>query len=154
MGVLRFRLDDVRPLARHALGCKQFRKTFVEEEEKREPEPALHLVHDDGVYIMSNGLPMDLVQDGKNPQAKVAYAEFCDPRKDPGWWEESRAQVGGDDFVELLPLEESLRDAVFDETMDALVVEMTADRLTVKVTGRSRPAPARKGKRPRAVERG
>jgi hypothetical protein len=154
MGVLRFRLDEVRPLARHALGCKQFRKTFVEEEEKREPDPGLHLVHDDGVYIMSNGLPMDMVQDGRGPRARVAYAAGCDPRKDSAWWEESRAQVGGDDFVELLPLEESIRDAVFDETMDALVIEMTADRLTVKVTGRSRHAPAGRGKTPREVGRG
>ena len=142
MGTIRFRLDEVRPLARHALGCKQFRKTFVEEDEKREPEPALHLVHDDGVYIMSNGLPMDIVREGKKARARVAYAESCDPRKDPGWWEESRALVGGNDFVELLPLVESLRDAVFDEVMEMLVVEMTAERLTVKVTGRPSPAPA------------
>ncbi len=141
MGTLRFRLDEVRPLARHALGSSRFRKTFVEEEEKREPGPALHLVHDHGVYIMSNGLPMDMVGSGKCRQARVAYAAGCDPRNDANWWEESRAQVGGDDFVESLPLDEGFRAAIFDGTMDALVIEMTPDRMTVKVAGRSRPGP-------------
>ncbi len=142
MGTLRFRLDEIRPLARHALGCTKYRRTFVEEEEeKREPGPALHLVHDQGVYVMSNGLPMDMVGSGKSRQARVAYAAGCDPHRDAAWWEESRALVGGDDFVEPLPLEEGFRAAVFDETMDEMVIEMAPDRMTVKVARHARRDP-------------
>lgn len=55
--------------------------------------PALMLVHDEGVYLMSNGL-------GKN-QPDPVYAEGLGPDN----YEECRAAVGGDDFVDYLGLE-------------------------------------------------
>jgi hypothetical protein len=71
------------------------------------PRPCLFFVHDNGVYLMSNGEPRDLL-DPADPQssAYVVYAEQCNPTIDDDWWENSRDLVGGDDFVEALPIAE------------------------------------------------
>jgi hypothetical protein len=66
-------------------------------------KPALFFVHDQGVYLMSNGEPRDMGDDGRTPY--VAYAEGCNPETDENWWETSRDLVGGDDFVEELLIE-------------------------------------------------
>ncbi|RXG91627.1 DUF3085 domain-containing protein [Bradyrhizobium zhanjiangense] len=62
--------------------------------------PSVLLVHDQGVYLMSNGWPRDIA---KGETSYVAYAEGCNPDRDRDWWETSRQLVGGDDFGECLP---------------------------------------------------
>jgi hypothetical protein len=61
--------------------------------------PGLNLVHDQGIYLMSNGFPA--LPQGEN----VVYAEGCepDPERNPDWWDHCRELVGGDDFVDYLP---------------------------------------------------
>jgi hypothetical protein len=66
--------------------------------------PALLFVHDQGVYLMSNGIPHLLSEDGNSHQ--VIYAEGCNPNvgEFDDWYLTSRDLVGGDDFVEILPI--------------------------------------------------
>jgi hypothetical protein len=61
--------------------------------------PALLFVHDQGVYLMSNGMP-------RTDPNTVAYAEGCNPGvgEFDDWYGMSRELVGGDDFVEILPI--------------------------------------------------
>ena len=59
--------------------------------------PGLWLVHDDGIYLMSNGHP-GLLVDEAGPRHFVVYALGYDPKSDPDVWERSRDAVGGDDF--------------------------------------------------------
>jgi hypothetical protein len=66
--------------------------------------PALLFVHDQGVYLMSNGIPQLRTEDDKSNH--VIYAEGCDPNigEFDDWYGMSRELVGGDDFVEILPI--------------------------------------------------
>jgi len=107
--MLIFDAADVRRVAEHAIGSPRHQDHLVAYSDDGEPitepgAPALLLVHDDGVYLMSNGLPRDLVAGtGERGRSFAAYARGCDPARDPGWWDASRALVGGDDFAETLP---------------------------------------------------
>jgi len=100
MGLCVFKTADVVRCVTHALAAKKFRMPFSTEE----PRPALLFVHDQGVYLMSNGLPPDLVTAG-SPTAYAAYADQCAPDRDEDWWENSRARVGGDDFGEIIKVD-------------------------------------------------
>ena len=71
--------------------------------------PCLLLVHDTGVYLMSNGIPRYFDESGN--KSYVVYAEHCHPDNDEEYRETSRELVGGDDFVETLPIPRSWRDA-------------------------------------------
>lgn len=67
IGVCRFKVNEVLRCVLHAVNNKP----------KDGSEPSILLVHDDGVYIMSNSNPADL--DGASSYA--AYAEGCNPKK-------------------------------------------------------------------------
>lgn len=75
------------------------------------PAPALFLVGDEGVYLMSNGkpgLPKDEEAAAKQADGeeffscKVAYAKGFDPEKDDDYYENKRRIFGGDDGAETL----------------------------------------------------
>lgn len=100
MGLCVFKTAYIKRCIEHALKATDFRMPFSEEP----PKPALLFVHDQGVYLMSNGLPMDNISHSGS-SAYVAYAEGCDPKINSNWWEASRALVGGDDFGEILPID-------------------------------------------------
>ena len=68
--------------------------------------PALWLVKDQGVYLMSNGKQPEVPKGASLP---VAYADESNPKK-PGanfddWYEAARDIMGGDDCVISLPIE-------------------------------------------------
>lgn len=134
MGTAVFRLAEVRPLAEHALAAQKHLPTFGEEKEP-DPGPALHFVHDDGIYVMSNGDPRQLVGEGDKQHSRVAYAEGCDPKKNDDWWEESRAIVGGDDFVEKIPIDDNMKRWLFDQTKEVLIIELNGETMDIKVAG-------------------
>lgn len=90
------------------------------------PGPALFLVHDDGVYLMSNGEPVDL-RNKDELSAYVAYAENCNPDKDPDCWENSRDLVGGDDFAETLAIDASWLEKC--DTHDELRITIDPDTM-------------------------
>lgn len=98
-----------------------------------DPEPALNFVHDQGIYLMSNGKP----QLADDDPGRVIYAEGFDPSKESfdDWWEGARAIVGGDDFVEPLPLDARLirmarAFASFTTNPPAFYVEVTEESFT------------------------
>ena len=117
MGICRFKTSELKPLIEHAKAAAEFDMGYenMTDEEciaaglppitNRTPRgPALLFVHDQGVYLMSNGEPRLHTEDGKSNH--VIYAEGCNP--DIGefddWYGMSRELVGGDDFVEILPI--------------------------------------------------
>lgn len=88
-------------LALHAMNAPQHEMGYDTE---TEPNPALLFVHDQGVYLMSNGIPRDRPAEGET--SHVVYAAGCDPNvgEFDDWYGRSRELVGGDDFVEVLSL--------------------------------------------------
>lgn len=121
---LKFDYAQVQELIAHTKASKLHRLTFGErykiygedkcmthqEGEEERGEPGLWLVKDEGIYVMSNGLPglpenpeQDTTE--KFYKQKAVYAEGFDPRKDEDTYDKARAAVGGDDFCDLVPLE-------------------------------------------------
>jgi hypothetical protein len=83
--------------------------------------PALMFVKDEGIYVMSNGLPGLAI--GQN----VVYARNYDPRKGDVW-ERCREAVGGDDFAEYIGLAEL---GPMPAGATALVIKVSASDFTV-----------------------
>jgi hypothetical protein len=91
MGICVFKTKDVLPAFKHAIRGKEHEMGF---EATEAPAPGLMLVHDQGVYIMSNS---------KEEEGHVvAYAKGCNPERDEFFYEESARLVGGDDFGEVV----------------------------------------------------
>jgi hypothetical protein len=96
---LKFAAADMRRIVTHSINAKdQSPIAYTTEPVKA---PAIILVHDQGIYVMSNGNPGDIREEGK-PGQFVAYAEGFDPEKNDDWWDAARDAVGGDDFAETL----------------------------------------------------
>ena len=73
-----------------------------------EVPPALLLVKDDGIFLMSNGRPP--LPDPSTPdRALVTYAEGYDPHTDSDVWSRSREALGGDAGVEAISLDDMSR---------------------------------------------
>ena len=121
MGICRFKTSELKPLIEHAKAAAEYDMGYenMTDEEciaaglptitNRTPRgPALLFVHDQGVYLMSNGIPRfrpeNPAQDVNS--CHVAYAEGCNPNigEFDDWYGTSRELVGGDDFVEILPI--------------------------------------------------
>tara|TARA_R100001440_G_scaffold37321_1_gene56600 strand:- start:3892 stop:4275 length:384 start_codon:yes stop_codon:yes gene_type:complete len=64
----------------------------------------LHLVKDDGIYVMSGTFKSDKLDEKK---CHVIYAQGFSP-KTKDLWEKCRDAVGGDDFSEWVPLSNSM----------------------------------------------
>lgn len=101
MGCCVFKTSEIKRCVMHALGSTDFRMVFS----PAPPGPGLIFVHDDGVYLMSNGLPLDPLTKDPDSYSYVAYAANCNPKKDPEWWDNSRELVGGDDFGEIIKVD-------------------------------------------------
>lgn len=88
-------------------------------------EPGIWLVKDQGVYIMSNAKPAELVDPSRpNDSACVVnYAKGHDPDKDEDWW------VGGDDYVKLFTAEQL--EPELTEDVDKVMFEVTESRIRV-----------------------
>lgn len=131
-----FRTAEVRRCITHALHSPRWKMGYTGEEPA---VPALFFVHDDGVYLMSNGDPADLKSPGEL-SCYAAYAEGCDPDKDAEYYETARYLVGGDDFAETLPITKDwLRSC---DEFEELHVVLTADQLaTVFRKPYPKPAP-------------
>lgn len=90
-----FEKSGVLRCVHHALHAPRYRGD--------DKEPLLYFVHDHGVYLMSNGV----YDDENNKAAELVYAKDCNPELDEDWWENSRAKVGGDDFVDVVAIDEN-----------------------------------------------
>lgn len=109
----------------------------------RNPGPGLFLVHDDGVYLMSNGQPMQPNGNG-DTRAKVVYAKGYEPPrlvKDRDWGDQYStivAAVGGDDFVEFIEAK------VFEKiepgrVLSEVRINLTANSMTVDLVEIGKP---------------
>jgi hypothetical protein len=97
---LRFPLRDVLAVADHALAAPHHKLSFLDSENGTTPVPALWFVGDDGLYLMSNGLPGQPHPDGGD-RLLVVYADGFDTAMSK---HDVADEIGGDDFCEPLPL--------------------------------------------------
>jgi len=96
---LKFNVAALIPLVEHTEKCTEHRAPYG----YGKPEPGLFFVKDQGIYLMSNAkesLP------GENGKAnKVVFAKGFDPKTNENVWEDAVDAVGGDDFVEMFPID-------------------------------------------------
>ena len=91
--------------------------------------PSVLLVHDQGVYLMSNGEPRDLIKGSK--QSFVAYALGCDPRTDADWYDTAHHLVGGDDFGECLPWAAEIK-LQLDAGSQQIIITISGDSIELQ----------------------
>lgn len=139
MSTLRFHAAEVKRVVEHSLAAREQGKVLVDYADRagiptaryrHVQSPAVLLVHDQGVYLMSNGLPRDLIQGTQETGSNfVAYAVGCHPDTDDAWWETSRQLVGGDDFSETIEAAREILDLINDGYAD-IVFTVTARRIS------------------------
>ncbi|WP_428962243.1 DUF3085 domain-containing protein [Micromonospora fluostatini] len=101
---LYFDLTDTLRLAEHAVAAAEHAPSFTETEEQTTCPGALEWVHDQGIYLMSNGLPR--LTDPKRPDRNLTvHAHGWNPDAD-GY---RRHPLVGDDFLEHLHLTDQPR---------------------------------------------
>ena len=90
----------LKSLARETLFSLEFKTAF---QDKTTKERSFWLVKDDGIYVMNC-----YVKDGEREKVKhVVHASGFNPKTNENVWEDSRDAVGGDDFAENIPLDNS-----------------------------------------------
>ncbi|GAA1884155.1 DUF3085 domain-containing protein [Asanoa iriomotensis] len=97
---LRFALRDVLAVAEHAIAAADHKPSFVNTLDGTTPTPALWFVGDDGLYLMSNGLPGQPHPDGGD-RLHVVYADGYRTAMSK---HAIADEIGGDDFCEPLSL--------------------------------------------------
>ena len=88
------------------------------------PNSVIHLVHDEGVYLMS-------FDDTKAPEAShtVVYAKGLNPKKDGDVWDACNDAVGGDDFGEAVG-DKAEWQAILDKSEGDIILNVTASSIT------------------------
>jgi hypothetical protein len=137
MPVLRFKAEDVRRVVEHSIAAPKQSEQVVEympQTTKPIAGPAVLLVHDQGIYLVSNGKPRDIVgadaTDKDEGRSFCAYAIGCHPEKDADWYQTARGLVGSDDFVETLPWARKLK-ALIDGGARIITLRMTRDSIEI-----------------------
>lgn len=136
MAKLIFKAEDVKRVVEHSIAAPEQRRIAVDFVKKGEgyetvykdaDEPSVILVHDRGVYLMSNGEPRDIVS---GETSYVAYAKGCDPDKDEDWHENADSLVGGDDFCETLDFAVAMKNAI-DGGAKQIIINLTSRNIGV-----------------------
>jgi hypothetical protein len=130
MGTCVFQTAAIRRCVEHALTAKKWEMGY--EEGMIPPSPALLFVHDQGVYVMSNGVPRDFKNPAKPDDGSyVAYAEGCNPAIGTfdEWYGMSRELVGGDDFAEVISVKPDWLDLC--DKFEHMCVTVTAKSLEI-----------------------
>ena len=92
MSTCKFKTSEVKRCVEHSLNSQHWLPGH------KHKKPCIAFAHDEGVYLMSAGIPPDVMKN----KTYVTYAEGCDPNKDEDHWDQARDLVGGDDFAEYL----------------------------------------------------
>ncbi len=140
MSELIFDAKDVRRVVEHSLAAPDQRaRVFSLDGDGQEGSavtkptaPAVLLCHDDGVYLMSNGMPGDPL-DGEDTDQKyfrhyVAYAHGCNPQRDADWYDTAHDLVGGDDFAETLAWAAEIKQLI-DAGMSRIVLHYDDEKV-------------------------
>ena len=113
----------LKSLARETLFSLEFKTAF---QDKTTKERSFWLVKDDGIYVMNC-----YVKDGEREKVKhVVHASGFNPKTNENVWEDSRDAVGGDDFAENIPLDNSQLNRLRDG--GNLTVKFTSEYIEVK----------------------
>jgi len=134
MSRLIFKAICVRRVVEHALRSTSHFPLIIGYDAKVEAvtepgKPAVILSRDYGIYLMSNGQPRDIINEGTG-LSYVAYAKGCDPSTDSQWRATSHTLVGGDDFSRTLPWVDEIKNMI-DEGMSEIVIEFNADGVSL-----------------------
>lgn len=129
MTKLIFPAEGVARVVRHALGSKKWGRGYGQ---TGQPKPCIIFVKDEGIYLMSNGEPADIV---KEPQRFVVYAEGYDPTKEDRMvvYDRAREAVGGDDFGDYIEIDEVIRAIVAKRLPLSIMVD--GDKLILAAAG-------------------
>ena len=123
MGTLTFKAADVRRIVEHSIAQNRNQRGFVE-------ATSVVLVHDEGVYLMSNGKTRDLISGNQESgRSFCAYAKGCDPKVDPDWYDRAHSKVGGDDFAEVLPWADEIKKAL-DEGATEIIISIGRNQIS------------------------
>jgi hypothetical protein len=89
----------VQRLLEHSKAAPEHRPLYGQ---KVTAKPGLWLVGDQGVYLMSNGMPP--IKREASERNLVCYADECNPETLPfdEWWSHKQVGFGGDDGIEYL----------------------------------------------------
>lgn len=124
-----FALADIRATVERgqsdAAANGGFRNPHYGRSPGRDEKPGVWLVGDEGVYLLSNGTLVD----GQRPH--VVYAEECDPKTNPDYWQYKHQHFGGDDGVEFLDAEVLMKLAADAPSATHLRITMTDSDLSV-----------------------
>jgi len=139
MAKLKFEGDVVRRIVEHMTTSTNWSKGYGE---KGKPHPQLVLVKDEGIYILSNGAPVQMEPEGN--KRLVCYAKGYDPTRADRMdvWDRARDAVGGDDFAEYLTLSPAQLAAILGGDFKHLEIGVNRNSISVAVATNS-PQPAR-----------
>lgn len=129
---------DLLALAKHAVENHKWQKEPYTGDESgmgiplaRPEKPALLLVKDQGVYLMSPFTIQDAPPEARSrvgsagdSKLRIVYANGHDPKLHKDWW------VGGDDFAENLP---GLPEMIVEAGNGTVTVSLTKRHLTYSV---------------------
>lgn len=121
MASLTFGATAVRRIITHAKSAPSHHMGWSE----YLPQPAVILVGDQGVYLMSNGEPPLKHRTGSNRNF-VAFAKGINPYCDPNWWQAKRESFGADDGTECLLIIDDLQ-LLIDRGEEDIRLEITDD---------------------------
>lgn len=128
MAILSFNAEAVRRIVTHAKAAPAHDMGWLAD---TAPQPAVMLVGDHGVYLMSNGSPRDPAEDNGG-STFVSYTLGIDPGHDADWWETKRALYGGDDGADTLLVIETL-ELLLARGEAFIRIEITEDHIGVLV---------------------
>jgi hypothetical protein len=139
VAILKFDPTGVRRVVNHMMNSKEWGMSYFEEGAARVglhrcDRPQLIFVHDQGIYLMSNGRPRDLISgDQESGKSFVVYADGHDPHRNPNFWDDARHAVGGDDFAEYIDLSPAQLEMISRPSFTGIKIKVTAKSLVISV---------------------
>jgi hypothetical protein len=112
---------EVQAVLRDALAATAYCDRYGEQAQG----PELILVHDNGIYLISN-------RDGADPAiGPIAYAQGCDPNRDPDVAERSRGLYGERDVIDPIEIDDEIK-AWLELDLVELRLTLTEDEISLE----------------------